>query len=168
MKSLCCILLLAACASAQADKPLLYRVDDHLYRGKQPRKGDVAKLAQAGIKTVLDLRGAVYESWEQKAVEAAGMHYVRIGLSGFFAPTDKQMTQILALLEDSRQAPIFIHCRRGADRSGLVIACYRVTHDHWTNAQAMKEAREQGFSSFEVLMRRYIQHYRAQTATSTH
>ncbi|MBZ5622691.1 MAG: hypothetical protein LAQ69_28745 [Acidobacteriia bacterium] len=54
-----------------------------------------------------------------------------------------------------------MHCRRGADRSGVVIACYRIVHDHWTNAHAMEEARQQGFSGFEVLMQCYIQHFHA-------
>ena len=68
--------------------------------------------------------------------------YVRIGLSGLFAPSDHQMEQILALFEDSANGPVFVHCRRGADRTGLVIACYRIDHDHGSNAQA--KARKQG------------------------
>ena len=43
------------------------------------------------------------------------MRYVRIGLSGVFAPTDSQIDHILAVLEDSANAPVFVHCRRGAD-----------------------------------------------------
>ena len=165
MKTLCSVLLLAACASAQSEKPLLYRVDDNVYRGRQPRKEDFPKLAQAGIKTVLDLRGGfVYKPWERKVVEAAGMRYVRIGLSGIFPPKEKQMDQILALLEDPQQGPVFIHCRRGADRSGVVIACYRISHYNWTNAQALHEAHEEGFSRLEVLMQRYVRHYRPRPA----
>jgi protein tyrosine/serine phosphatase len=165
MKKLLCALLLAVCAYAQADKPLLYRVDDSIYRGRQPEKEDIPKLAQKGIKTVLDLRGLVNKSWEKGLVEASGMHYVRVGLSGVFPPSKKQMDRILALLQDPSQAPIFVHCRRGADRSGLVIACYRMVHDHWTNQQAMQEAREQGFSRLEVLMRRYVQTFNPTPAT---
>jgi len=159
MRTICGVLLLTVCASAQSEGPLLYRVDDHVYRGKQPQKEDFAQLAKAGIKTVLDLRGGIYKPWEQKVVEAAGMRYVRVGLSGVFPPTEKQIDKILAILEDSTQAPVFVHCRRGADRSGVVIACYRIVHDHWTNDQAMAEAREQGFSRLEVLMQRYVRHF---------
>ncbi len=161
---LCCALLLAYGARAQTENLRIHRVDEHLYRGKQPTKEEIPALAQMGIKTVLDLRGGVHKAWERRVVEAAGMRYVRIGLSGIFAPTGKQMNQILALLDDPEQGPVFIHCRRGADRSGVVIACYRIAHDHWTNAQAWQEARQQGFSSLEVLMRRYIQHFTPQTA----
>lgn len=74
------------------------------------------------------------------------MEYVSVGLSGIFLPTKKQMSDILALLEDASRGPVFVHCRRGADRTGVVIACYRIAHDHWTTEQAIREAHEQGFS----------------------
>jgi tyrosine-protein phosphatase SIW14 len=162
LNSFCMVVLLAAPLWAQDAKPRLYRVDDNVYRGLQPTRQDVTDLASRGIRTVLDLRGALdHKGWEQQAVQAAGMRYIRIGMSGFFAPSDRQIDKILAVLDDPAVGPIFLHCRRGADRSGVVIACYRITHDHWTNAQAMVEARQQGFSRLEVLMERYIKHFKA-------
>jgi len=163
--TICCGILLASCVPAQDAKAVFYRVDANVYRGRQPDRDDIPKLAAAGIKTVLDLRGFAHKDWEKGAVEAAGMRYVRVGLSGFFAPSSSQIDHVLAILEDPKGAPIFVHCRRGADRSGVVVACYRIVHDHWTNEEAMKEAREQGFSGFEVLMERYIRHFRASAAS---
>jgi protein-tyrosine phosphatase len=156
------VVLLAVPMCAQEVRPGLYRVDDNVYRGQQPTRQDIATLTSSGIRTVLDLRGVLdHKPWEQQAVEAAGMRYIRVGLSGFFAPTQHQIDKILEVLDNHALGPIFLHCRRGADRSGVVIACYRITHDHWTNAQAMEEARRQGFSGFEVLMERYIRHFKA-------
>jgi len=110
-----------------------------------------------GIKTVLDLRGgSIHKPKEKKWVEAAGMQYVSIRLSGLFPPKERQMAEILALLEDRARGPVFVHCRRGDDRAGMVIACYRIAHDHWTNRKALEEARHVGLSPFEPLMRRYI------------
>ena len=45
--------------------------------------------------------------------------------------------------------PVFIHCRRGKDRTGTVIACYRMQHDGWNNAKAQAEANEFGMSHLE-------------------
>jgi tyrosine-protein phosphatase SIW14 len=154
------MLLLAAPICAQGSRPRFYRVDDNVYRGKQPTKEDIRKLSAMGVKIVLDLRERFERKlWERGVVESAGMQYMRIGLPGTLEPTDHAIDKILAVLEDPSQGPVFIHCRRGADRTGLVIACYRITHDHWTNAQALKEAHEQGLSPFEILMRRYIEHF---------
>jgi protein tyrosine/serine phosphatase len=82
-------------------------------------------------------------------------------LSGIFPPKpkDRQIAKILTLLEDPARAPVFVHCRRGDDRAGLVIACHRIAHDHWTNRQALEEARSRGISPLEVPMRRYISRF---------
>jgi protein tyrosine/serine phosphatase len=140
----------------------LARVNDHIYRGRQPSKEDYPDLAKMGIKTVLDLRGGrVHEPREEREVEAAGMHHISIRLSGIFEPHDWQIAKIIAVLQDADRWPIYIHCRRGDDRLGMVIACYRMVNDHWTNQQALGEAGRLGLSHFEVLMRRYIRHFDA-------
>lgn len=156
-----CALLLAVCVPVQAEVQI-HRIDDRVYRGKQPKDGDFAELAHMGIKTVLDLRGGmIHKPREKKLVEAAGMQYVSVRLSGLFPPKEQQMATILALLEDPARGPVFVHCRRGDDRAGTVIACYRIAHDHWTNQRALDEARSLGISRFEPLMKRYIEKFDA-------
>ena len=141
----CCVFLLVLCVSAQAEIKHFYRMNHDIYRGTQPKKEDFATLAHMGIRTVLDLRGGpIHKPRERKRVEAAGMRYISIRLSGIFPPKDWQVAQVLSVLEDPEKAPIFIHCWRGDDRVGLVIACYRMDHDHWTNAQALEEPATSG------------------------
>src|SRR5580700_9539912 len=130
-----------------------HQVDEHVYRGAQPHAQGFAGLAKIGIKTVIDLRG---EKSEENAVQGAGMHYVRLPWSGFKAPAESQITAVLSLLSDDSAWPVFVHCRRGADRTGTAIACYRIMHDHWTNRQALAEARTFGMSSMEVAMQHFI------------
>lgn len=169
--AICCGVLFVVCASAQTTIPHLLRIDDHVYRGRQPRPQDYAELKHIGIKTVLDLRGGwIHRPHEAREVHAAGMEYKTVRLSGIWEPHDNQMAAILAVLEDPGQVPVFIHCRRGDDRTGLVIACYRIAHDHWTNQQALAEARHDGLNILEFFMRRYVQHFdaaRAQSALPT-
>jgi tyrosine-protein phosphatase SIW14 len=143
--------------SAPAQLRDFYRIDDHIYRGRQPRKAGFEELARMGFKTVLDLRGGpIHKPHERDVVKATGMDYISIRLSGIFPPRNEQIASIVAVLEDPARWPIFVHCRRGDDRVGLAIACYRMIHDHWTNQQALDEARSYGISPLEVLMRRYI------------
>jgi protein tyrosine/serine phosphatase len=150
---------LAACLSG-AEIRGLQRIDDHVYRGVQPGEADYQELARMGIKTILDLRGGwIHGPKEKKRAEAAGLGYVSIRLSGFWEPHDSQIAKALSILEDPARQPVFVHCRRGADRVGLVIACYRIQHDHWTNEQALQEAAQGRLSPLEVLMKRYIRHF---------
>jgi protein tyrosine/serine phosphatase len=143
--------------------PNFHQVDEHIYRGAQPRSEGFASLAKIGIRTVIDLRG---ESWEENAVRDAGMHYVRLPWGEFRAPTDAQIETVLALLNDSSGWPVFVHCRRGADRTGTAIACYRIAHDHWSNQDALAEAKAFGMRSLEIGMQHYILHFGAPAANS--
>lgn len=151
------------CAAAGHAKELhALKIDDNLYRGHQPGKEDYARLKQIGIKTVLDLRGGpIHKPREAREVHAAGMDYVSVRLSGIWEPKDEQIARILAILEDPARTPVFLHCRRGDDRTGMVIACYRMDHYHWNKEQALQEAHKDGMSMFEVFMKRYIRHFDA-------
>jgi len=133
--------------------PNFHQVNEHVYRGAQPHGQGFAGLAKIGVKTVIDLRG---ERSEQAEVERTGMHYVRLAWNGYKAPSDSQMATVLGLLNNDSAWPVFIHCRRGADRTGTAIACYRISHDHWTNQQALAEAKTFGMSSLEVAMQHFI------------
>lgn len=97
---------------------------------------------------------------ERKAVEAAGMRYINVPMNGVVAPPDEKIAKTLALLESSSEGPVFVHCKRGADRTGTVIACYRIRHDHWDNPKALKEAKSFGMSWTQIGMKRYIESFR--------
>jgi tyrosine-protein phosphatase SIW14 len=159
--------LQAASLSDVPGVPNFHQVDEHIYRGGQPHPNGFSSLAKLGIKTVIDLRG---NSPEGNQVQRAGMHYVRLPWSDFKAPSDSQIAAVLALLSDSSTWPVFVHCRRGADRTGTAIACYRIAHDHWPNQEALAEAKNFGMSFLEASMQRYILNFGApvsDTASST-
>ncbi len=40
--------------------------------------------------------------------------------------------------------PIYVHCEHGKDRTGLVIALYRMRADGWSQEQAAAEMKEMG------------------------
>jgi protein tyrosine/serine phosphatase len=146
-----------------AGVPNFHQVDTHVYRGGQPSKRGLESLARLGIKTIVDLReGGARSSAERQAVEALGMRYVSIPMRGMRAPADDQIAHALAVLDTpgSSNWPVFVHCKRGADRTGTVIACYRISHDHWTNSKALKEAKLYGMHWAERAMREYILHYK--------
>lgn len=133
------------------------QVDNHVYRGAQPTDEGFDYLAKIGVKTVVDLREHDDRSLtEEHVVTAAGMQYVNVPMSGLTPPTEAEITKILALLEDYTTGPVFVHCQRGADRTGAVIAAYRIDHDHWDSARALSEAKSLGMSFFQFPRQRYI------------
>jgi protein tyrosine phosphatase (PTP) superfamily phosphohydrolase (DUF442 family) len=141
-----------------------YQVDEHVYRGAQPTTEGFKYLAKIGVKTVLDLREDDERSSEEgQVVTSLGMQYVNVPMTGLTPPTATEITKILALLEDGTAGAVFVHCKSGADRTGVVIAAYRIDHDHWDNSRALKEAMSCGMSSFQFPRQSYIRKFQPLT-----
>jgi uncharacterized protein (TIGR01244 family) len=140
--------------------PNFQQVNEHLYRGAQPLRGGMKELVELRIKTVINLRGDD-ESAREEEIEAraAGLRYFSEPLPGFGRPKDEQVEKVLAIIKDAQNWPVFVHCRHGEDRTGTIIAIYRITHDGWTSEQAKKEAKQYGMSRFQFAMRDYISDY---------
>ena len=142
-----------------------YQIDSHVYRGAQPSKQGFDYLNKLGIKTVIDLRETDRRSRkEEKLVTAAGMNYINVPMTGLQPPTQAEIDRILAILEDGSTGPVFVHCKRGADRTGAVIAAYRIDHDGWDNDKALSEAMARGMSLFQLPRQGYIRKFQARQA----
>jgi tyrosine-protein phosphatase SIW14 len=137
------------------------KVNDHVYRGAQPTEHGFLNLAKLGVRTVIDLQesGDARALGEAKSVKAAGMQYISVPMRGMETPSNASVTKVLSLLEDTATGPVFVHCHRGADRTGGVIACYRIEHDHWTNDHALAEAKSLGMSWYQQAIQRYVRNY---------
>jgi tyrosine-protein phosphatase SIW14 len=140
--------------------PNFHQVNDHVFRGGQPAAEAWPSLARLGVKTVIDLRREDEHSTavEGQAVAAAGMNYFNVPMKGVVAPTNEQIAKVLELLNS--QEPVFVHCKRGADRTGTVIACYRIAHDRWERKQALNEAKSFGMAWDQMGLKHYVMIFR--------
>jgi tyrosine-protein phosphatase SIW14 len=155
--------LLSGFASAAPSVPGIdnfYQVDDHVYRGAQPTEEGFRYLAKIGVKTVVDLRESDHlATAEETLVTGLGMHFVGVPMTGLTPPTDAEITKILGLLEGAQAGAVFVHCKRGADRTGAVIAAYRIDQDHWDNARALREAMSRSMSVFQGPRQKFIRDF---------
>jgi len=153
---------LASAWARSKDLPNFQKVDDHVYRGGQPSDSGFQNLAKLGIKTVVDLReiGEHSQAEEQKIVTGLGMKYVSIPMHGLSTPEDQKVAAVEALFNDTTAGPVFVHCKRGADRTGMVVAVYRISHDQWQNKKALSEAKSYGMSFFERAIQHYVMNYK--------
>ena len=100
-----------------------------LIRSAQPDPDTFQRLASARVNNVIDLRepGEHDTVLEKSQCEAAGMSYINHPLSEWEVPGQDQ---IVAILTDISKAIALgqtsvVHCKRGADRTGVVCACFQ-------------------------------------------
>jgi protein tyrosine/serine phosphatase len=132
------------------------KVNERLYRGAQPTAAAFEKLRELGVKTVINLRMEPDQirTGEKKIVEDLGMTYVSIPVEdgNFFTRSrtipDEAIAAFFRTVDDPSRGPVFVHCHRGADRTGAIVAFYRIARQGWEAEKAFQEAREIGLRSW--------------------
>jgi tyrosine-protein phosphatase SIW14 len=132
-------------AALAADISNFEVVSQELWRGAQPSSKAIAKLAESGVKPIIDLRykGRGGEA-ESQVAQKNGIKYVNIPL-GFENPTVEDVARFMAIVSQPANQPVFVHCRQGADRTGAAVGIFRILHDRWSFAQAYNEMRSHHF-----------------------
>lgn len=99
-----------------------------LYRSAQPSPGDIAKYSvRYGIKTIVNLRGAhPGRRWYDEEIASSrkyGIRHLDFHMSAKRPLSRARAAKLVDILKKAEK-PVWIHCRRGADRSGLVSAIF--------------------------------------------
>ena len=102
------------------------------------------RLKNFGIKTVVNLR-----SFHSDRVEIGdtGLAYEHIYMKTWH-PEDKEVVRFLQIVSDKDRTPVFVHCKRGADRTGTMCAIYRVAMQGWSKTEAIEEMTKGGFGFY--------------------
>lgn len=116
-----------------------------LFRGGRPTEQGFACLAKMGVSIVISQEGS-YKNLH-KPVERLGMQYVSMGWECSF-PEDKTFAKFLQLLRDNPGKKVFIYCHYGDDRTGMMIAAYRMAEQGWSAEEAKQEMKAFGFDFF--------------------
>jgi protein tyrosine/serine phosphatase len=136
------------------------QVSETLFRGGMPTDDALRELKALGVGLIIDLReeGNARQQEKQKA-ERLGIRYAHVPMRSLAAPRPSDVQQALALILRESSAKVYVHCLRGKDRTGTVIACYRIQHDGWDNRRALAEAKDYGMSRLEIAMQSFILHF---------
>lgn len=159
------LMLLSATAFAQntttyAQLPRFQQVSDKLFRSGQPRAGGVARLRELGINTIINLRGASSSTRKEEAeARAVGLNYFNIALPNWGRPQDSRVARILDLIAAPQNGRVLVHCKDGVDRTGTIVAVYRMMHEGWSSQDALAEAERNGMRRTQVWMRDYVDDY---------
>ncbi len=121
--------------------PNLHRVDINLYRSAQPEDGSGEALKTLGIKTVLNLREHDQDIMLRKT---QGIGFKRYPLHTWDID-DRDILAVLKIITNPDNQPILVHCAHGADRTGLMMASYRMIVQGWTKEAARREMKEGGY-----------------------
>jgi len=136
------------------------KMDERYYRGAQPLPGEYQALKDLGVNTVIDLRNDPTE-YEKREVEALGMKYVNIPMSGWKYAKDTQVEEFMKLMNDPATGVVYAHCKAGKHRTGLTGAIYRFEKYGWEYNQAYKEMKNYDYTSWPVHynIKTYVQDY---------
>jgi protein tyrosine phosphatase (PTP) superfamily phosphohydrolase (DUF442 family) len=162
-------------SSEQAALSFVPRTSEHLYglpglanvgrvapgvlRGAEVGKGGYATLKAMGVKTVIDMRTTANET---KEVEAAGMKAIAIPIEMSRDGLKEKVDKVVALMADPANQPVYVHCRHGQDRTGIVVAAFRMKEQGWSLADAEAEMDAFGFNSVWINFRKFIRGYAAE------
>jgi protein tyrosine phosphatase (PTP) superfamily phosphohydrolase (DUF442 family) len=124
----------------------LHKINNGLYRSAQPTKEGMKNLDKMGIKTIINLRAAHSDSDE---ISETMLLNVALSVKAWHIENE-DVIRVLRILRKKENSPFLIHCHYGADRTGVMVAMYRIVAQGWTKEDALKEMVNGGYGFHPV------------------
>ena len=112
----------------------LYQVDSGIYRCAQPNRQAFSELSKMGVSTIINLR---YFETDKRKAKNTDLQLIHIKMRASKC-NDDEVIAALRLIKN-KQGAVVIHCKHGADRTGLLIAMYRILFQGWDKESAIEE-----------------------------
>ena len=154
----------ASPVTARPGLPNLHRVTSSLYRSAQPTDqgfvflGTQPSLVNADrpIKTVVSLRAFNDDAPLVPATSTLRLEQIRIKT---WHPENEDVVKFLRMATTPALQPVLVHCQHGSDRTGTMVAIYRIAFEGWSKTQATDEMINGGFGYHPMWqnLRRYIE-----------
>lgn len=124
----------------------LYQVSPDVFRAAQPGKKGMKALAGYGIKTIITLRA---HHSDKNLLAGLPLTLVEIPTNTWSADNDAVVTKVLQAIRDAEK-PVLIHCQHGADRTGTMVAMYRIVEQGWSKEAALEEMIKGGYGFHSI------------------
>ena len=155
----------AAESSKQAPIENFEQVSRTLSRGASPSCEQLRQLCESGVKTIVDLRlNGPGVRQEESAARNLGLIYLHLPLS-YKAPTAEQISKFLSIVCNPQYLPVFVHCRQGADRTGVMVAIYQLTVQRCPFDEVYRQMRQHGFKPWLRHFKTVVASWARQTTT---
>jgi tyrosine-protein phosphatase SIW14 len=136
----------AEAKSEVEDLPNMFKMNENVYRGGRPTLAGMKQLKKMGIETVINIENDEEAiAADKKMAQAVGLRWISIKFDTWKKPVDAKVDETLKLLQDRSLGPIYLHCKHGRDRTGMIMGLYRVEVDGWHAKTAYKEMKDRGF-----------------------
>lgn len=137
-----------------ADQPAtenFTQVDAKLYRGGWLTEEDMRKLSKMGVKTDICLLSPTARNekdqfaLEKRMCKELGMDFVSLALPWGKEPPADMVDTFLKTMNDDKALPAYVHCHHGRDRTGTMVAVYRMNFYGYSGEKALDEMKSFGF-----------------------
>ena len=118
-----------------------HKVSPRMYRSSQPAPFQIKRLADMGIKTIINLRGkrdCGSYLLQKEACARHGIAMIDFPVSSRDAPRKTDLRNLKEIF-DRIEYPALMHCKSGADRAGIAAALYLALAEN----RPIEEAAEQ-------------------------
>jgi len=125
-------------------------VEPDLYRGGRLTAANIRFLSQVHhVKTIISFE-TYWNAPEVKQIEIEtakelGINLIHVPMNPVGDINADFVWKAVDLVA-KEQRPLYFHCYRGSERTGLVAAGYRMKYENWTYKQATDEMDKYGFS----------------------
>ena len=119
----------------------LNRVTPQLFRSAQPDAAAMREIEKLGARTVINLRDF---SDDKDEAHGTKLRLRRTKMDTWHVE-DEDIVRVLAMLRRKGDGPVLVHCRHGADRTGVVCAMFRIVEQGWSREDAIRELTDGGY-----------------------
>ncbi len=143
--------------SSSDNLPNFRQVNENIFRGGRPTANGLKILKQKGIKLIINLEDSKKDvQFELTNLIGSGIEFVSVPFGSFSTPKNDKVNQVLEILNNADKYPIYIHCHHGEDRTGLLVALYKVEHGT-APADAYREMLKLGFHRILFSLNHYFE-----------